>query len=258
MMDSFKVSEVRRMEEGGNQAWRDFWDNHPEGGGAGNKGVWTAVVPERYDGPVGEEYKERLACKVEGREFVPLPKKERKPAAASKSSTSGTSTPLAGAGGRASPAPARTASPALGGSRKDRNEAYFAKMGAENASRPDDLPPNQGGKYAGFGSGFVPEGSGRGVGGQGIPGVDEFQKDPMAAISKGFGWFTSAVGKSAKSVNDGFIQPNMQKVSSSSLFSCSFLFTLFTLYIVYGDCFVQIFYDVWHMFTCKMKDVVCL
>ena len=26
MMDSFKVSEVKRMELGGNKAWREFWD----------------------------------------------------------------------------------------------------------------------------------------------------------------------------------------------------------------------------------------
>ena len=222
-MDSFKVSEVKRMELGGNQAWHDFWDNHPEGGAGSDsarKGVWSGVVVDRYDGPVGEEYKERLACKVEGREFVPLPKKERKaPAQTATGVGSGTSTP--NRVGRGSPAPAaalgggvaRTASPALGGARKERNEAYFAKMGAENSSRPDDVPPSQGGKYGGFGSGFVPEGPGKGVGGQGIPGADEFQKDPMAALTKGFGWFTTTVGKGAKNVNDGWIQPGMQKVS---------------------------------------------
>ncbi len=32
-------------------------------------------------------------------------------------------------------------------------EAFFAKKQAENASRPDGLPPSQGGKYVGFGSG---------------------------------------------------------------------------------------------------------
>lgn len=208
MMDSFKISEVRRMELGGNEAWRRFWDGHPEGGGRGNKGVWNGVVAERYDGPVGEEYKERLACKAEEREFVPLPKK------APKASTS--AEPQAVRGGRASPGLGGTAGPARGGTRKERNEAYFANMGAKNASRSEDLPPSQGGKYGGFGSGFVPEGPGKGIGGQGIPGVDEFQKDPMAALSKGFGWFTSTVGKGAKTVNDGWIQPGMQKVSSCS------------------------------------------
>lgn len=42
--------------------------------------------------------------------------------------------------------------------------------------------------------------------------MDEFQKDPVAALTKGFGWFTTTVGKGAKTVNDGWIQPNVQKV----------------------------------------------
>ncbi len=32
-------------------------------------------------------------------------------------------------------------------------DAFFARKQAENASRPDGLPPSQGGKYVGFGSG---------------------------------------------------------------------------------------------------------
>jgi ADP-ribosylation factor GTPase-activating protein 1 len=95
------------------------------------------------------------------------------------------------------------------GAQKEKNEAYFARMGAENASRPDDLPPNQGGKFGGFGSSYVPEPN---QGQASIPGVDDFQKDPVAALTKGFGWFTTTVGKTAKTVNDGWVQPGIQKV----------------------------------------------
>ena len=189
MMDSFKAGEVRRMEQGGNAAWRAFWDGHEFGGldSTQKKGWEDGVVVERYDGPVGEEYKERLAAKVEGREYVALPPKKKE-----------TVVKVVG----------RTASPSL---KKEKNEAYFAKMGAENASRSEDLPPSLGGKYGGFGSGVaVLPSEGRGE--ERMPGVDEFQKDPVAALSKGFGWFTSAVGKQAKSVNDGWLQPNVQKV----------------------------------------------
>lgn len=45
-----------------------------------------------------------------------------------------------------------------------------------------------------------------------LPGFDDLQRDPVAALTKGFGWFTSTVGKTAKNVNDGFIQPTAQKV----------------------------------------------
>ena len=212
-MDSFKVNEVKRMEEGGNEAWRSFWDKHADGG-KGSKEAWAATpVADRYTGDVGEEYKERLSAKIEGREYVAPPKKEKtaatKKPAIGGAALSGGNTPV----GRASPGP-RTGSPAVGGARKEKNEAYFAKMGAENAGRSDELPPNQGGKYAGFGSGgFTPE-AGQGSGEEkAMPGVDDFQKDPVAALTKGFGWFTTTVGKSAKNVNDGWIQPSMQKVS---------------------------------------------
>ena len=202
-MDSFKVGELRRMEEGGNTVWRDFWIQHAEGG-KGDKGVWDAkTIEDRYQSDVGEEYKERLSAKIEGRDYVP-PKKmqKKKPVQPVERSSSQASS-------------VRSGSPAMGpgGAKKQQNEAYFAKLGNENANRPADLPPNQGGKFSGFGSAppeHVKESDGA------MPGVDDFQKDPVAAITKGFGWFTATVGKGAKSLNEGYIQPTAQKVRVSS------------------------------------------
>jgi len=88
-------------------------------------------------------------------------------------------------------------------------------MGAENAGRPADLLPSQGGKYAGVGSEPMPQGgssSRGGAGGGALPGVDEFQKDPVAALTKGFGWLSSTVGKGAKTGYEGWVRPGVQKV----------------------------------------------
>jgi ADP-ribosylation factor GTPase-activating protein 1 len=38
----------------------------------------------------------------------------------------------------------------------------------------------------------------------------------VAALSKGFGWFTSTVTKTAKNVNEGFIQPTAKQVCLGS------------------------------------------
>ena len=191
------------MEDGGNTRWKEFWNAHA-GGGAGKQSEWERVsVEERYTGDVGEEYKERLSAKIEGREYVPVVKKERK--AQVQPARERTTTPI----GKASPA--RSGSPAVG-PRKEKNEAYFAKLGNENTSRPADLPPSQGGKYAGFRSAMPEPNNGGGGGGGAIPGVNEFQKDPVAALTKGFGWFTATVGKGVKTVNEGYIQPTAQKV----------------------------------------------
>ena len=195
-MDAFKGNEMKRMELGGNEAWRTFWEAK-----VGKN--WVDVgLEEKYSGDPGEEWKERLGAKVEGREFTGMPEKKK-----AESRTTAAS-------GFGSDSPARTVSPAasLGGrSRKEANESFFAKKGSENASRPADLPPSQGGKYAGFGS-EPPAASGGAQKGGALPGVDELQKDPVAALTKGFGWFTTTVGKGAKTVNDGWIQPTAQKV----------------------------------------------
>ena len=197
-MDAFKGSEMARMEMGGNEAWRSFWEEKERGR------RWVDVpLEERYGGEVAEEWKERLACKAEGKEFTGLPRKNE---------------PLKKkmAGGTGEGTPARTASPAGSfgpGSRKEQNESYFARLGNENAHRSANLPPSQGGKYGGFGS--EPSralGAGKAADGGGIPGVDDFQKDPVAALTKGLGWFTTTVGKGAKTVNDEWIQPTAQKV----------------------------------------------
>jgi ADP-ribosylation factor GTPase-activating protein 1 len=209
-MDALKTGEVKRMELGGNKPWKDFFNAHSSNTIVG-RDFESCTISERYDSEAGEEWKERLACKVEGRDYVPgstsAPKKAAAPKAATVESAdptpagSGRNTPLS----RISSPPQRTASP----SQKAKNEAYFARMGAENASRPDGLAPNQGGKYAGFGS--EPPPSSRPAGGS-VPTADDFQKDPVAALTKGFGWLSSTVSKQAATVHKSYIQPGIKSV----------------------------------------------
>lgn len=214
-MDSFKVTEVQRMAQGGNKPWRDFFDAH-ESNKIQSRGFEECTIQERYDSEAGEEWKERLSAKVEGKEYVPgtrssglAAKAKTESEAAMSRGASRSQTPL----GRAAGSPARTASPmGMGGSQKAQNEAYFAKMGHANATRPDDLPPNQGGKFAGFGSEPMPT---RSTTSGSVPGVDDFQKDPVAALTKGFGWLSSTVTKQASAGYTGWVKPNMQKVGHS-------------------------------------------
>lgn len=201
-MDAFKNSEIERMRLGGNEGWRGFFEQHED---TKMRGItWEdATIAERYSGEVGEEWKERLSCKVEGREYVPGAKKPASTSAAPKP-ISRTGTPLSGTTRR---------DDSIGQGKAKVDDKYFARLGADNASRPDSLPPSQGGKYAGFGSTPAPNQSSQG----GVPNFDDMQKDPIAALSKGFGWFTSTVSKTAKTVNDGYIQPTASKVRSMRL-----------------------------------------
>jgi ADP-ribosylation factor GTPase-activating protein 1 len=207
-MDAFKGPELARMAAGGNKPWKAFFDAHSSNKLEGRT-FEDSTIQERYDSEAGEEWKDRLSAKIEGKDYVAGEKKKTAPArTAVKSATSaiggsrsGTPNPLGKSVSNASAAASlgsRSASPALGTatmSKKTQNETYFARKGAENANRPDDVPPNQGGKFGGFGSDWPPQDKNNDGG---IPRADEFQKDPVAALTKGFGWLSATVTKGAK------------------------------------------------------------
>lgn len=227
-MDAFKHAEIQRMELGGNEPWKSFYDAHATTVSEGRT-FEDSTIKERYEGDAGEEWKERLACKVEGREYVPgQEKKNNVPVSRSETPKSmrgvQTASPAASSirsqdSQRGSGAPTK----------KEQNEAYFAKLGGENATRSDALPPSQGGKFTGFGGGLPPAaaerrsspfggfgGWGGGGGGGGAPALDDLQKDPLGTLTKGLGWFASTVGKSAKQVNDSFLQPTAKQVRNTT------------------------------------------
>lgn len=201
-MDAFKQTEIERMRHGGNDNWKAFFDAHADSQLRGLS--WDdATIAERYSGEAGEEWKERLSAKVEGREYVPG---ERKPSVAA------VKTGAAPLGGSRSGTPAAAtrsendAAASAGGGKVKVDDKYFESLGAANASRPDDLHPNQGGKYAGFGSTPIPQKQ------EGLPKFEELQKDPLAALTKSFGWFSTTVTKTAANVNKDFIQPTTKQV----------------------------------------------
>ncbi|RMZ12262.1 hypothetical protein D0860_03021 [Hortaea werneckii] len=204
-MDALKTGEVKRMELGGNKPWKDFFDSHSTNTLIGRT-FDECTIAERYDSEAGEEWKERLTAKIEDREYVPG---TSKPATSSASSqpkkatvedapTSSRNSPAAS--GRNTPQSQPPPS-----TQKQKNEAYFARMGSENAQRSADLPPSQGGKYSGFGSAPTPSSSSNNNGWQ-----DDFQKDPLSSITKGLGWLGSNFSKQAINVNKTYIQPGMK------------------------------------------------
>ncbi|PYH41047.1 GTPase-activating protein GCS1, partial [Aspergillus saccharolyticus JOP 1030-1] len=213
-MDAFKTAEIMRMEQGGNEPWKSFFDAHVITQSEGRT-FEDSTIKERYEGEVGEEWKERLSAKIEGREYVPgQTTQSSQPSKKQPELSSRSSTPLARGGTPAS----HDGLVDGGATKKERNEAYFAKLGTANATRSESLPPSQGGKFTGFGGGMPPAasaGSDRAGGSGTLPGFDDFQKDPMAALTKGFGWFTTTVGKGAKTVNESYIQPTAKTIAES-------------------------------------------
>ena len=92
------------------------------------------------------------------------------------------------------------------------NDAYFERLGNTNASRPNHLPPSQGGRYGGFGSTPETETSPSfATSSHSVPTLDELQRNPLGALSKGWGLFSNAVATAGKEINDSVVKPGMSR-----------------------------------------------
>ncbi len=199
-MDQFKKEELLRMEKGGNERLANYFEEH----GIDN----NAEQSVKYDNEAAEDYKDMLTAEVEGKPFV---KRERSNAAASNTNSTNNSagqTPLGSR--RGTPVPTQMIN-----QKKAKNEAYFAELGAKNESRPEHLPPSQGGKFSGFGNTPAPQKQNQSS--LAALSVDNFQKDPLGTFSKGWGLFASSVTKSLNEVNESVIRPNLQTLQERDL-----------------------------------------
>jgi ADP-ribosylation factor GTPase-activating protein 1 len=146
-----------------------------------------------------------LTAEVEGREYVAPPR--------------GTSN-AARLARTASPAAAAAAGTPLApdaASRKARNEAYFARLHSANETRPADLPPSQGGKYAGFGSTPDPAVSSSSPAAGPSDVLGDLTRDPVAALTKGWGFFATQATKAAMLANEQVLRPTAQKLAEADL-----------------------------------------
>ena len=155
------------------------------------------------------DYKDKLTAEIEGRTWTPQPRPPRQPRSATpqqntlSSSQGPSSQPLSRASSTSS---FQTAN------QKGRNETYFASLGSTNAARPEGIPPNQGGRYTGFGSTPTPPPPAASQAG-GLS-VDDFTSDPLGTLSKGWSMFSRAAVKTATNINENYVQPGVAKVPS--------------------------------------------
>ncbi len=214
-MDAFKPDEIARMDKGGNRAWRAFFDAYAHEHKEGRALRWhECSVAERYAGAAGEEWKARLTAAVEGREYVPPPSPPPPPppppAAENKTGRN-----RSGGGGGGSGGGTEAVDDGRLSGQKEQQHSDAAAARNNNSSGSSG---SRGAKYTGFGNDDDPSSrlatqqSADGSAAALLPSVGDFQKDPLAALSKGFGWFSTAVGKGAKSVNSGLIQPAAKMV----------------------------------------------
>jgi ADP-ribosylation factor GTPase-activating protein 1 len=188
-MDSWKEGQFLKMKLGGNAKATTFFSIY---------GISELPITTKYKTRAAEIYKEKLTAECEGRLYdVPPPSSELAVVQEVKSSNKESSNE--------------------GGANRN-NEEYFARKGQENSNKPENVPPNQGGKYTGFGSDFVP------------PPQNDILSDAITSFSKGWQFFSSKateIGKLAidqaenigRDINQKVTDPSFRQHVTDSLIS---------------------------------------
>jgi len=98
----------------------------------------------------------------------------------------------------------------------------FIEVGSLGDGRTNELMTrccSSGGKYVGFGSSgpvsSEPNHPSFAMSSHNAPSLQEFQSDPISALSKGWGLFSSAVVAAGSTINESVIQPGMKQAGQT-------------------------------------------
>jgi ADP-ribosylation factor GTPase-activating protein 1 len=166
-MDKWKDLELAKMKVGGNAKARDFFDDQPDWN-------WKATLSERYNSKAAALYRDKIATEAAGNTWSPETStaKDYQTRTIPKSASTGQFTQSISSSEKTTKSSNgknhwqesewstyQTSSYQDGGAANTipeevtrAKEDFFSRRQHENASRPDHLPPSQGGKYAGFGN----------------------------------------------------------------------------------------------------------
>ncbi|XP_014099531.2 ADP-ribosylation factor GTPase-activating protein 1 isoform X1 [Bactrocera oleae] len=154
-MDKWKDIELEKMKVGGNNKAREFFEEHPG---------WDdrSPITQRYNSKVAALYRDKISTLAQGKSWDLQEAKDRISATTiyfgDKNINYTSHSKISGSEGGY-----QTESNIGCGNNtnnyqqfntpefKEQKEEFFERRKMENASRPDNLPPSQGGKYSGFG-----------------------------------------------------------------------------------------------------------
>ncbi|XP_055619039.1 ADP-ribosylation factor GTPase-activating protein 1 isoform X2 [Toxorhynchites rutilus septentrionalis] len=166
-MDKWKDIELEKMKIGGNRNARQFFDSQDD---------WDDTMPiqKKYNTRAAALYRDKISTLAQGKPWEQasaLARVKETGVSSSHSSSGGagithsrtsgsmhssgysaSSTGYQNGGGYQDMSYQQFSSPEF----KNQKEEFFSRKQEENASRPENLPPNQGGKYSGFGYSMDP------------------------------------------------------------------------------------------------------
>ncbi|KAK7585847.1 hypothetical protein V9T40_000026 [Parthenolecanium corni] len=146
-MDKWKDVELEKMKVGGNRRAREFFDTQSD---------WDDTQPlqTRYNSKAAALYRDKIASLAQGKEWsMPTSdsssEKQKKDHQNKRKSQRSQENDLKITNSNNSSY--SVDSYQNSGSVTSEKDAFFEKLQNENAMRPENLPPSQGGKYSGFG-----------------------------------------------------------------------------------------------------------
>ncbi|XP_013636740.1 PREDICTED: ADP-ribosylation factor GTPase-activating protein AGD7 isoform X2 [Brassica oleracea var. oleracea] len=185
-MDSWSEIQIKKMESGGNETLNSFLAQY----GIAKE----AEIAAKYNSNAASVYRDRIQALAEGRQWRDPPvvkegsnggwddwdnddafRSPRRNQSASDFRGYG-----GGGGGGGAPAKSKSSEDIYSRTQLEDKESFFAKRMAENESKPEGLPPSQGGKYVGFGSSPGPA----------APRSNQQSGDVFSVVSEGFGRFS--------------------------------------------------------------------
>jgi len=147
-MDKWKDIELEKMKVGGNSKAKAFFKSQADFRA-------DMTIQEKYNSRVAALYRDKISTLAEGRSWSEETSPARNYVAPLQRSSSSATVSRMSSGSNSMSHSASSPELMLGMSKHELNaqkEDFFNRRQMENASRPDNLPPSQGGRYTGFGS----------------------------------------------------------------------------------------------------------
>ncbi|XP_076284536.1 ADP-ribosylation factor GTPase-activating protein 1 isoform X1 [Lasioglossum baleicum] len=183
-MDKWKDLELEKMRVGGNKNAREFFESQPD---------WddNMSIAQKYNTKAAALYRDKIVKLAQGEKWSPTTSaaKTFEPTTYFSNQQEYSSYQSDTSGGSY-----QNFNP---NSCKAQTEAFFAKKQTENANRPDNVPPNQGGKYGGFG--YQMEAPPRST-------SQEFFDTAVSSLASGWSIFSSSATKIASKATENAIK----------------------------------------------------
>ncbi|KAK6629366.1 hypothetical protein RUM43_003183 [Polyplax serrata] len=234
-MDKWKDIELEKMKIGGNSNAREFFQSQSDYND-------SISIQQKYSTKAAALYRDKISTLAQGKSWDISKSSAQNYIGSSKSySSSNSLQDDSGYGGYQSSGFSDKSSSSYNSIEndpniKDQKEAFFARKQSENAQRRDDLPPNQGGKYSGFG--YTMDPPPRSV-------SQEFVDNAWSSLASGWSLLSVSATKLASKATESAVkigEMTSNKVADLSVTVSEKFAKFFLLSFMYGryrNCIVQ-------------------